>query len=43
LEVGKKFLRESGEALVLAAQGGDRVTILGGGQELFRCDTEGHG
>ena len=33
----------SGEALEQAAQGGGGVTIPGGGQEPWRCGTEGRG
>ena len=39
----KFLLQKSGEALERAAQGGGRVTIAGGVQELWRRGTEGHG
>ena len=39
---GRFPLRKSGEVLELAAQGAGRVTIPGGVQEMWRCDTEGH-
>ena len=40
----KKFLlRRSSQGLEQAAQGGGGVTIPGGGEELWRCRTKGHG
>jgi len=38
----KFHLRKSGETLAWAAQGGGGVTVPGGFQELWRCDTEGY-
>ena len=35
------LLRQSGEALAQAAQGGGGITIRGGVQEPWRCGTEG--
>jgi len=39
----KFLLRMSGTALEQAAQGGGGVTVPGGGQEAWRCSTEGRG
>ena len=36
------ILRESGQALKQAVQGGGGVTIPGDAQETFRCCIEGH-
>ena len=39
----KFVLRQCGEALAQAAQGGGGVTVPGGVQELWRCGTEERG
>ena len=39
----KIILRKSDKALEQAAQGSDEVTVSGGIQEMWRCDTEGCG
>lgn len=41
LDVQTKILKESGEALAQAAQGGGGVTVPGGVQEMWRSGTEG--
>ena len=44
MECQERFLlRNSGEALAQAAQGGAGVTVPGGVQEMWRCGTEGCG
>ena len=37
------LLRRSGEEVAQAAQGGGRVTIPGGVQEMYGCGIEEHG
>lgn len=40
---GNFFLRKGGNGLVQTEQGGGEVTIPGGVQQPWRCDTEGRG